>query len=45
MQLSKNQIDFLAAKYQLKADKAYDNYQATGISRYDRERPSEKGGA
>ena len=38
MQLSKNQLDFLAAKYQLKADKAYDNYQATGISRYDRER-------
>ncbi len=38
MQLSKNQLDALAAKYQLKADNAYDNYQATGISRYDRER-------
>ena len=38
MQLSKDDLGKLAAKYQEKADRAYDNYQATGISRYDRER-------
>lgn len=38
MQLSKEELAKLAAKYQLKADKAYNDYQATGISRYDRER-------
>lgn len=35
MLLSKEDLTKLAAKYQLKADKAFDNYQATGISRAD----------
>lgn len=38
MQLSKEELGKLAAKYQDKANRAYQNYQATGISRYDRER-------
>lgn len=35
---SKDELGKLAAKYQEKADRAYDNYQATGMPRYDRER-------
>ena len=38
MQISKEDLAKLAAKYQAKADRAYQNYQETGISRYDRER-------
>lgn len=38
MQLSKEELEKLAAKYQDKADRAYRNYQETGVSRYDRER-------
>lgn len=38
MQLSKDELEKLAAKYQDKADRAYRNYQETGVSRYDRER-------
>ena len=38
MQLSKAELGTLAARYQEKADRAYQNYQETGISRYDRER-------
>jgi hypothetical protein len=38
MQLSKAELGKLAARYQEKADRAYQNYQETGISRYDRER-------
>jgi hypothetical protein len=40
MQLSKEDLAKLAARYQEKADRAYQNYQETGISRYDRERRS-----
>ena len=38
MQLSKAELGKLAARYQEKADRAFMNYQETGIPRYDRER-------
>ena len=38
MQISREELGKLAAKYQEKADRAFQNYQETGISRYDRER-------
>ena len=38
MLLGKAELGKLAARYQEKADRAYQNYQETGISRYDRER-------
>lgn len=37
MPLSKEDLGKLAAKYQDKADRAYQNYQETGVFRYDRE--------
>lgn len=36
MQIRKEKLEALAAKYQKKADEAYENYQATGTPRYDR---------
>lgn len=36
--MTKEELSALADKHQEKADKAYQNYQATGASRYDRER-------
>lgn len=36
--LSREELGKLAAKYQEKADRAYQNYQETGMTRYDRER-------
>lgn len=36
--MSKAELEVLAEKYQDKAQKAYSNYQETGITRYDRER-------
>ena len=36
--MNRNELEKLAERYQAKADKAYMNYQETGISRYDRER-------
>lgn len=36
--MSKAELEVLAKKYAVKADKAYRNYQETGISRYNRER-------
>lgn len=36
--MSKAELNVLAEKYQAKAEKAYMNYQETGIARYDRER-------
>lgn len=36
--LSKLELESLAEKYEAKASRAYQNYQETGISRYDRER-------
>ena len=38
MLLSKERLGTLADRYQGKADRAYQNYQETGISRYDWER-------
>ena len=35
--MSKAELEVLAKKYAVKADKAYQNYQETGISRYSRE--------
>lgn len=35
--MSKAELEALAKKYAAKADKAYQNYQETGISRYSRE--------
>lgn len=36
--LSKTELEALAEKYEAKASRAYQNYQETGITRYDRER-------
>ena len=36
--MNKQEIEQLAERYQAKADRAYQNYQETGMSRYDRER-------
>lgn len=36
--LSETKLEALAEKYEAKASRAYQNYQETGISRYDRER-------
>ena len=36
--LSKAELEVLTEKYEAKAERAYQNYQETGISRYDRER-------
>ena len=36
--LSETELEALAEKYEAKASRAYQNYQDTGISRYDRER-------
>lgn len=36
--MSKAELEVLAEKYQAKADRSYQNYQDTGIARYDRER-------
>lgn len=36
--MNHNELTALADKYQHKAEKAYQNYQETGITRYDRER-------
>ena len=36
--MTKKELEALAEKHQQKADKAYQNYQETGITRYDRER-------
>lgn len=36
--MSKAELEVLVQKYEDKADRAYRNYQDTGISRYDRER-------
>ena len=36
--MDRNELEALADKHQQKADKAYRNYQETGITRYDRER-------
>ena len=35
--LSKAELEALAEKYEAKASRAYQNYQETGITRYDRE--------
>lgn len=35
--ICKAELEALAKKYAAKADKAYQNYQETGISRYSRE--------
>ena len=35
--MSKAELEVLAKKYAVKADKAYQNYPETGISRYSRE--------
>lgn len=36
--MSKAELEVLAEKYEAKAERSYQNYQETGISRYDRER-------
>ena len=36
--MKREDLGKLAAKYQEKADRAYQNYQETGITRYNRER-------
>lgn len=36
--MSQEELEKLAERYQAKADRAYQNYQGTGMSRYDRER-------
>lgn len=36
--LSKAELEVLTEKYEAKAERAHQNYQETGISRYDRER-------
>ncbi|MCC8063708.1 MAG: hypothetical protein LIO70_01320 [Clostridiales bacterium] len=36
--MTKAELEKLADRYQAKADRAYQNYQETGIQRYDRER-------
>lgn len=36
--MTKTELAALAEKYQKKADTAYENYQETGTTRYDRER-------
>lgn len=36
--LSKAELEALSEKYEAKASRAYQNYQETGITRYDRER-------
>lgn len=35
--MKREEIEALAVKYQAKADKAFMNYQETGMTRYDRE--------
>ena len=35
--MKKEDLERMADRYQAKADRAYQNYQETGISRYDRE--------
>lgn len=35
--LKKQELERMAERYQLKADRAYANYQETGAARYDRE--------
>ena len=35
--MKREEIEALAERYQAKADRAYQNYQETGIKRYDRE--------
>ena len=35
--MDRKALETLADKYQAKADQAYQNYQETGISRYDNE--------
>ena len=35
--MKREDIEILAERYQAKADRAYQNYQETGIKRYDRE--------
>ncbi len=37
MILDKKTLEEMAEKHQARADKAYSNYQATGIQRYDRD--------
>lgn len=36
--MSKAELEVLAEKYEAKAQRSYQNYQDTGITRYDRER-------
>ena len=36
--MSKAELEVLAEKYEAKAERSYQNYQETGITRYDRER-------
>lgn len=36
--MTKEKLQEMASRYQEKADRAYMNYQETGITRYDRER-------
>lgn len=36
--MSKAELEVLAEKYEAKAERSYQNYQDTGIARYDRER-------
>lgn len=36
--MKREELEKLASKYQEKADKAFTNYQETGMTRYDRER-------
>lgn len=35
--MKREEIESLAAKYQQKADRAFQNYQETGMTRFDRE--------
>ena len=43
--LSKAELEVLTEKYEAKAERAYQNYQETGISRYDRERRNAAAGS
>ena len=36
--ISKERLEIMAQKYQAKAERAYRNYQETGVQRYERER-------
>ena len=36
--MSKAELEVLAEKYEAKAQRSYQNYQDTGVARYDRER-------